>query len=404
MDKLDQAYLTDLVRRSSQGGSNAFAELFTATQARVCRYLGSLPLTGDLPGALRAVMGRALQSLSSLTDADLFLPWVCRIAFRLFGPSRSETVETPAGTTTIERLLHLPLAESQVLLMRFAQGFSQSETGDILNLSPGLVRRCERMGKKHLLRDTADEVPPGGAASAGQTRRRAEAQLPDALTAAMVLEQVLEDCGREQNTVPTEALASYTLYRKERFSLQRGVLAAALAMFFLLPLLFVLPKYDISAEPLGARGLPVYTIRVRPSLPIGSVTAEIRGRALPVYEASARVFSVEPTRNGPLTVTVQLINRQSVIRSVTVSDVDSEGPVLEGSLVESGTVLLYVSDAGIGVDYADVYAVNASGERILPISTDADAGTILFDYPKENWDVYIPDYIGNLLHLSITLT
>ena len=54
MNKLDQAYLTDLVIRSQKGSSNAFAELYTATQERVCRYLGSLPGTEDLAAALKA--------------------------------------------------------------------------------------------------------------------------------------------------------------------------------------------------------------------------------------------------------------------------------------------------------------------------------------------------------------
>ena len=37
------------------------------------------------------------------------------------------------------------------------------------------------------------------------------------------------------------------------------------------------------------------------------------------------------------------------------------------------------------------------------LSTDAETGEILFPYPEENWDVYIPDHIGNTLHLAITL-
>ncbi len=403
MDKLDQAYLTDLVIRSQKGSSNAFAELYTATQERVCRYLGSLPGAEDLAAALRTVMTRALQSLGSLTEPDLFLPWLCHIGFRLDGPPRDALADTPAGTVTAGYLLQLPLAESQVLLMRCFQDFSEAEIGDILNLSPGLVRRCERLGKRHLLRGAESEAPAGHTSRPLRLLRREKPETLNVLTVSSVLEAVFEDCGRDHNTVPTEALSSYAVYRKERFSLQRGILAAALVLFFLLPALFVLPRYDVSSIDLGERGLPVYTIRVYSAMPVGRVTAAIRSRSLPVYEAERRVFSVEPTRNGDMTVTVELINRQSVRTVCEVTAVDAEGPSLDSSRIDGATVLLQVSDAGIGVDYKAVYAVDASGSRHVPLSVDEAAGEILFAYPEENWDVYIPDHIGNTLHLAMTL-
>ena len=51
MDKLDHAYLTDLVRRSRQGDSTAFAELSTATCQRhyayLCEMLGDEQAAAD---------------------------------------------------------------------------------------------------------------------------------------------------------------------------------------------------------------------------------------------------------------------------------------------------------------------------------------------------------------------
>jgi len=231
--------------------------------------------------------------------------------------------------------------------------------------------------------------------------RRTEEQL-DAWTAARILGEVFEACGREPNTIPVEALSAYAVYRKERFSLQRGVLAAALLLFVLLPVLFVLPAYTVSGPEEGERGLPVYTISVRSLLPVGSVTARLRSHALPVYEADSRLYTVEPTRNGTMEIRVELVNRQQKTERLEVAAVDAHGPVLTGSQVGEDTVTLQVLDEGIGVDYREIYTMTASGQSGQALSWDAETGSIVLAWPEEPVDVYIPDYIGNTLHISLT--
>ena len=85
-----------------------------------------------------------------------------------------------------------------------------------------------------------------------------------------------------------------------------------------------------------------------------------------------------------------------------VDDVDRTAPRLLRSEVADHLVYLYVSDEEIGVDYREVYAVSASGNVIYPLSYDEEEGVIVFDYPSESTDVYIPDHIGNILHLSMS--
>ena len=134
----------------------------------------------------------------------------------------------------------------------------------------------------------------------------------------------------------------------------------------------------------------------------GKVLATIKEHSLPVYEAGAKEFTVEPTRNGSLDICVELINHQRVSNSYDVTAVDSEGPELLKSETLDDGFLLKVSDAGIGVDYRDIYAVSASGETHYPVSADEEGG-VLFEYPGEAWDIYIPDHIGNTLHLAVKI-
>jgi len=169
-----------------------------------------------------------------------------------------------------------------------------------------------------------------------------------------------------------------------------------------LPVLFLLPGFKVVEQPEGERGLPVYTVEVKSVLPVNRVLASISDHSLPVYEAGAKEFTVEPIRNGTLVISVELINRQMVSGDYSVTRVDSEGPKLIDNKTGDDTFLIKVEDSGIGVNYRGVYAIGKSGETYYPVSADEDNG-ILFSYPEEDWDIYIPDHIGNTLHLSLKL-
>ena len=216
-----------------------------------------------------------------------------------------------------------------------------------------------------------------------------------------ILEKVFKECGRKPNSVPMEALSSYMIYRKERFGLQRGVLATLLVLFFLLPFLFIDSRYTVRVEAAGERRLPVYVIEVSSPLPVFCVTADVRGQRLPVYEADAKTYMVEPTRNGEMRIDVALLNRQNTTCTVEVEGVDNKAPVLVSSGVVGGEVRLYAQDEGIGMDPGQAYGVTPDGERIEPDRYDTEKGLIVFAFPETDMDVYIPDYIGNELHLAL---
>ena len=287
--------------------------------------------------------------------------------------------------------------------------------------------------------------------------------------AADILNSVFKECGRKPNSVPMEALSSYTIYRKERFELQRGILVSLLVLFFLLPFLFIDSRFTVRVEAAGERKLPVYVIEVQSRLPVHRVTANVDGQNLPVYEAGSRTFTVEPTRNGTMTVEVSLLNRQNSSMALEVRDVDHTSPVLVSSEVTDREVRLFVEDAGTGLHLNKAYGVvmsfdatagtsgettpaevagtpsettpaeaaGTSGETtpaeaagtpgetsadaaraqqtaaapasedpeaeniISPIRTDPSKGMIVFAYPSQSMDVYIPDHVGNVLHLAL---
>ncbi len=407
MEKLDQAYLNDLIIKSKRGDGNAFAELFAAVSEK--QYLYLLYLLEDANAAKNAladVFAHALKNLSTLGNPNLFLIWLSRISMR-YVSEHAGLEEHEDSTYTKSQMMHLPMAESQVFLMRYEQKMPIPDIAEIMNVGNATIRRFLKLGKKHLkpTEENNPQVKPGTEqhrqAEVHQMMRRRQARLTSPEMAS-ILEQVFEKTNSEPNTIPMDAISSYTVYRKERFTLQRAILVGAVIVFLLLPVLFILPKYEVRAAETEARGLPVYSVHVNSALPVGKVTASIKNHSLPVYEASAKDFTIEPIRNGKMTVYVELFNHQGIVKELEVTDVDATGPVLKDTIIGDEEFTLFVEDEGIGIDYAEVYAVGKSGEVYEPLSADEENG-IRFAYPDESWDIYIPDHIGNVLHLALTL-
>lgn len=220
-------------------------------------------------------------------------------------------------------------------------------------------------------------------------------------TAEQMLSNVFIACGREPNSVPLEALSSYSNYRKERYTLQRSVIVVVLVLFMLLPVLFFAAEIRITQDNPHSEANPVYTVSVSSRIPIGRIRAELGGRNVPIYEISANEYRIQPRGNGEMNISVALLNRQITSCDFTVSDVDVEQPQLISSETDDDCIYLYVSDAQSGVDYAAVTIADADGSLSAPISWNADAGCIVLAYPAQVQTVRIPDLRGNVLRVQL---
>ena len=388
MELLDRGYLNTLTERAKAGSADAFAELFAATSERIFSLL--FALSGDREKskeALSRVYERILAEPKRIGSGDTFLPGMVKEArYEL----QEEDRFAPAG---------LPVSEQQVVLMT-EDGFSDSFIRDVLNLSRTEIRRIRRSALMRFEKNTGGLTLPKMAGSGKTTPAKASLAEREAV---QLLEDVFAAAKKEANSVPLGELSSYAVYRKERFLLQKAVLAAGLTLFALLPLLFVLPGIRVTGKGEGSRGLPVYELKATSILPVRSVTARLRTHALPVYEAARGTYEIEPTRNGSMTVRVELVNRQASELSVTVEDVDRNCPELIDTEVGENSFTLYFRDSGIGTDLREAYAVDGEGNVHYPESIDQENGSAVFAYPESDWDIYVPDHIGNTLHLKLTL-
>lgn len=199
----------------------------------------------------------------------------------------------------------------------------------------------------------------------------------DMETAGKILEQAFAANDTEPNTTPLDVLTAYSNYRRERFTL--------------------------SLPPQASVSNPVYRLQVDTFMLVERITATIDGHSLPVYEVDSHVYSIEPTRNGQMEVTVTLINHQTQTQYIEVDSVDLDAPTIVSNQVRNGLVYLYLSDPGSGIHYEEILATAPDGQEVLPLSYDEETGCVIFRYPEQSLNVYIPDYAGNALHLILTV-
>lgn len=225
--------------------------------------------------------------------------------------------------------------------------------------------------------------------------------------ASKLLANVFDACEQEQNSIPLETLASYSEYRREKHGLAKTVLIIMLLIFVALPFCFISPEFTITPLPADdPTCLPVFEVNVDGFLPINLVTASVEEHGLTVFETGDRSFSIEPSQNGVMKVKVKLSNRQYAVKEIKVEGIDLAAPTLVSDEVTGGMLRLLVTDDGT-IDYENIFALynsDLTGQNIIrPVEYSEVGGLVVFEFPTESMNVFIPDLAGNTLQLVITV-
>lgn len=221
-------------------------------------------------------------------------------------------------------------------------------------------------------------------------------------TSEQMLANVFTACGREQNTVPLEVLTSYSNYRKERYTIQRTLIVLILILFMLLPVLFLYGDIHIAQSNPGSDENPAYHISVDTAVPIRRIQARIDGQTVPIYEISENEYMIQPGKNGQMSISVMLVNRQYTSVELQVSGVDGEIPQLVSTESDDACVYLYVSDEMSGINYNGITVTDPDGNISAPVNINVDTGCIALTYPERPMDICIPDMRGNVLRIELT--
>lgn len=180
MAELDYQYISTLVSCARTGDSDSFAELYAATYQKEYRfaynYLKDEYLAQD---ALQETYILALKNLYMLKDSKLFVSWLNQINFRVcFNMHRKQNryekelsdytycnsqeilglqgnpedimVKVDEQEYILNKVLSLPSAESQAILMKYYQNMKLEDIARIMEVSKSTVKRCLRSGKTKL--------------------------------------------------------------------------------------------------------------------------------------------------------------------------------------------------------------------------------------------------------------
>lgn len=225
----------------------------------------------------------------------------------------------------------------------------------------------------------------------------------DPQVASQMLSSIFDACAIEQNSVPLEVLTSYSNYRKERFLAQKVILAVVMILFFLLPILFVTPKFSLTQVEGEIPGSPYVELVATHLVPMDKIEASIDGTKMPVYEIANGSYQVVPNKNGQLDVTITLINDQHTTKSIEITDVDTTSPILISSEQEDGFLTIYFEENSGMLDYENIFAQTADGTISKPISYDEKALSVTFRYPEEALNIFVSDRSENTLQIAVSL-
>lgn len=224
-------------------------------------------------------------------------------------------------------------------------------------------------------------------------------------TASKLLANVFDAVGTEQSSVPLDKLSTFSQYRSEKYTVQKTVTVIVLLILLLLPLCFITPRFTVTEAETGATGRRFYDVTVHGFMPVRRVSATVDGGiSFPVFETGDRSYTIEPTSNGEMEVTVRLLNRQYSVQTVTVEKLDYNKPRLVSQEVRDGMLCLSVSDGddGLGVAWDEVRYETNDGITVLPDEIDEETGCAAFSFPEESVNFFFPDKNGNTLQMLFT--
>ncbi|MCQ2567589.1 MAG: hypothetical protein MJ127_04210 [Mogibacterium sp.] len=227
-------------------------------------------------------------------------------------------------------------------------------------------------------------------------------EMLDQELADQMLSNIFDICEIKPNTIPLEELESYSNYRKDKYRVRKSLLVLIMVIFLLVPLLFMSPKI-MTLKQLDSTS-PTYSMNIESILPVTSVVATIDGENVPVYEKAKHEYTIEPSKVGDMLVTVKCVNRQYAQKKIKVTNIDKQAPTISSSKKKDGKIYIYLEDNLSGVDYENIYAKNTSGKTIKPESFNEEKSLVVFTYPSESINIFVPDKAGNTLQLLLSIS
>ena len=162
------------------------------------------------------------------------------------------------------------------------------------------------------------------------------------------------------------------------------------------------PKFELTVEDTSDYQNTTATLTMKSWLPTKSIVMELDGENLELTKGKKRTYTTTLHRNGSLQAIVTNFNGMPEDNIKYVNILDDTPPTFSASYVEDGVLTVTLTDSQAGINYDSVYALNSTGERVLPLVANRDLNTFSFTMDSAGLRIFVQDMAGNEAQSSFT--
>lgn len=197
-----------------------------------------------------------------------------------------------------------------------------------------------------------------------------------------------------------------------RYTKQTGDGFLHVLLFYILPFLLFngILFYCVTARPkivleLGDTNdylTTTATLKISSWFPTKSISVSMHGEEIELGKPEKRTYTIPIYKNGLLEANVTNLNGMVSAEFVQIDILDDNPPTIEDAQIADGIVKVTVTDSQSGVNFDSIYAVNANGEQLVPLTVDRETNTLSFEMDPAGLQVFAQDRAGNEVRGSFT--
>ena len=162
------------------------------------------------------------------------------------------------------------------------------------------------------------------------------------------------------------------------------------------------PRFELTVADTSDYQTTTATLTMKSWLPAKSIVMELDGENLELTKDKKRTYTTTLHRNGSLQAIVTNFNGMPVDSIKYVNILDDTPPTFSASHIEEGVLTVTLTDSQAGINYDSVYALNSTGERVLPLVANRDLNTFSFTMDSAGLRIFVQDMAGNESQGSFT--
>jgi DNA-directed RNA polymerase specialized sigma24 family protein len=416
MSRWDDPELSGMVKRILQKDSAVFTRFFERTYQKI--YFLSLALTRDEKQSAAVVGSTYQQALAQAQNGSgsNTAAWLAGIAYqqilssadgRGIGDPLSANVTNENVHAMMTQISSLPLEQKAAVILSHYMGMDMQEIAAVQKCTPDVAFQVLSTAEQTLGAGSEDGDPVKAALDS--TARTVAIGRDDAFN---ILVSALSGAGfdtdvSEFTPAPDATFENYEPKGKKR-SLVGTIVLILVAIALALVVTFLILSWtpvitDVSYDKtMTNKNVPV-TVTLKSNSGVAQVYATSDDKNFISAEKQADgTYVLAIPANGDYKLTVEGNNGKSALQNFTISNIDTTGPEITSSGIQNDVLTLTYKDAASGLDMNSAYALDSTGNKVLPTSTDAATGTVIYDMTTAKLAVFLSDSLGNAMEYDIT--